>query len=458
MTKIKALTYAQKNHSRYIDQLGEWLTIPSVSTDPNATTDMQTAANWLAAHLQALGLDNVQTFPPDTHPIVYAEHLKAGPDAPTVLIYGHYDVQPATPLDKWDTDPFKPVVRGDNIYARGATDMKGQVLMAVNAVEAILKNDSLPVNVKFMIEGEEEIGSPNLDAFIEGHKDLLACDFCLNPDTGMFAVDMPTITYALRGLAYFELRVFGPAQDLHSGVFGGIVHNPAQALTEIVAGMHDKDGRITLPGFYDSVRELSETERAELARLPINDETIRARAGVSALWGELGYTPVERVGARPTLEVNGLYSGYIEKGAKTVLPAYAMAKISMRLVPDQRPEEVKAQLVAYLEENVPDTIRWELDTMAGGVPTISDIDSKWVKSMMAAQETAWGVKPMFKREGGSVPVVAAFQQILGVESVNIGVGLPDDNMHGPNEKMHLPSFYTGIDALIHFLYNLTDGE
>ncbi len=451
-----ALEYAHVHRPRFLDELGEWLAIPSISTSAESQADMQKAAEWLAAHLQGLGLANIQLFPPKTHPIVYAEYLEAGPEAPTVLIYGHYDVQPAAPLAAWDSAPFSPTVRGENLYARGATDMKGQVVATLAAVETLIKTGGLPVNVKFMIEGEEEIGSPNLETFIAGNKDLLACDFCLNPDTGMMAPDMPTITYALRGLAYYELRVYGPKQDLHSGVFGGTVHNPGQAICELIAGMHDKNGTITLPGFYDDVRPLDEEERAELARLPRKDNFFTEQTGVPALWGEAEYTPTERVSARPTLEVNGLYSGYIEPGAKTVLPAYAMAKISMRLVPDQDPEKVTEQLKAYLQAHAPDTIRWELVAMTHGSASISDRHSRWVAAMAKAQESAWGVRPVFKREGGSVPVVAQLQEILGIESVNIGCALPGDNMHGPNEKLHLPTFYKGIDALIHFLYNLAD--
>ena len=275
-----ALEYAKIHRSRFIDQLGELLAIPSVSTTPEHQADIQKAAHWVAAYLEKIGLQNVQLYPPDSHPLVYGEDLRAGPEAPTVLVYGHYDVQPAEPLEKWHTDPFKPVIRDGQIYARGATDNKGPFMAVLYALEAILNNGQLPVNVKVMIEGQEEIGSFALAQFIAENKKLLACDFCLNPDTGMLAPDLPTITYALRGLAYFELKVYGPAQDLHSGVFGGAVHNPAQALCELIAGMHDAHGRITLPGFYEDVRPLDEEERAELARIPFTEEMFRARTGV----------------------------------------------------------------------------------------------------------------------------------------------------------------------------------
>ncbi len=449
-----ALEFAHQHQERFLKELIEFSQIPSISTDPERKPDVQATANWLVKRMTDVGLQNIKIYPTPGHPVVYGDHLTAGPEAPTALIYGHYDVQPAEPLDKWDSPAFEPTQRGENLYARGATDMKGQVAATLNAVEAILRTGDLPINVKFILEGEEEIGSPNLPAFIEAYADLLACDFALNPDTGMIAPDLPTITYALRGLSYFELRLWGPNQDLHSGVFGGAVHNPAQVLAELIAGMHDDKGRVTLPGFYDRVRELEAAERAELARLPKTADWYRENTGVAALYGEEGYTPDERVGGRPTLEINGLHSGFTGEGAKTVLPAYAMAKISCRLVPDQDPDEVHQQLLQYLNENAPPTVTWEVIHIASAPASISDRGSRWAQAYLQAAETAWGVKPVFKREGGSVPVVTAFQTLLGVDSVNIGFGLPTDNMHGPNEKLHLPTWRTGIDALIHFIYNL----
>jgi acetylornithine deacetylase/succinyl-diaminopimelate desuccinylase-like protein len=453
--RSKALEYAQKSKEKFLEELIAFCTIPSISTEPEAKTDVERTAQWIAEKFNSLGLDNVKIYPTPGHPVVYAESLKVK-DAPTVLIYGHYDVQPAAPLEKWDSDPFTPEVRNDNLYARGATDMKGQVAAAIDAVEAILKTGSLPVNVKFIIEGEEEIGSPNLGQFIKDHKDLLSCDFALNPDTGMVAPDLPTITYALRGLAYFELRVYGPSQDLHSGVFGGTVLNPGQAICELIAGMHDENGTITLPGYYDKVRSLTDDERAEIARLPKDEAWYLKYTGAPALWGESEFSPDERVGGRPTLEVNGLYTGYIGEGGKTVLPSYAMAKISCRLVPDQDPDEVYEQLKQYLEENAPPSIRWEITKMVSSPPSISDRNSPWAQAYIKAAETVWGVRPAFKREGGSVPVVTDFQQTLGVDVVNMGFGLPTDNMHGPNEKLELPNWYRGIDALVHFFFNLAE--
>jgi len=449
-----ALQYAHENRPQFLGELKDFVRIPSVSTDPGAKGEMHRAAEWVAEQMRGLGMEKVKIYPTAGHPVVYGELLKAGADQPTALIYGHYDVQPAEPLELWHSPAFEPTQRGDNLYGRGASDMKGQVVISLKAVESLVRNGGLPINVKFIIEGEEEVGSPSLGEFITAHKDLLACDFAINPDTGMMGADIPTITYGLRGLAYFELRVSGPDHDLHSGQFGGVVHNPAQVLCELIAGMHDKQGHITLPGYYDSVRPLDAEERDELRRLPTDEAFYIKQTGAPALDGEVGYSPVERVGARPTLEVNGLLSGFTGEGSKTVLPAKAMAKISMRLVPDQDPEEVHQQLLRYLEEKAPGTIRWELIKMAGGPASITDRHLPAVQSLEKALEVVWGKPASFRREGGSVPVVAQMADILGVDSVLTGFGLPDDNLHAPNEKIHVPTFYNGIDAFIHFISNL----
>ena len=449
-----AIQYAHDHASRFLDELKEFASIPSISTNEASKADVLHAANWVAHHLRSLGIANVQVFTTPGHPVVYGEWLKAGNKAPTALIYGHYDVQPVDPLNLWVSGPFNPEVRGDYIYARGSTDMKGQMMVALDAIESISKTGQLPINFKFVFEGEEEIGSPNLTSFLEAHKDLLKCDFVINPDTGTLSPDIPCITYALRGLAYMEIRVFGPDHDLHSGVFGGAVLNPAQVLCELIAGMHDTDARVTLPGFYDKVQPIEPEEKAELARLPIGDQYYLNATGVPALYGEAGYTTIERLGARPTLEVNGLYSGFTGEGSKTVLPAWAMAKISTRLVPDQRPSDVYQQMQSYLEAHAPKEVRWSLITMHGGPASISDRNSIYIKALSRALETVWHKQPVFKREGGSVPVVMDFQQILGVETVNTGFSMPDDNMHSPNEKLHLPTWYRGIDTFIHFYFNL----
>ncbi len=449
----QAIAYLRQNRAQAERNLQEFVRIPSVSTSPEHTADMHAAAQWVAARLQSLGMNNIQIIPTARHPVVYGEWLGA-PGKPTVLIYGHYDVQPVDPIDLWRSDPFSGEIRDGKMFGRGASDMKGQDAACFNAIEAIARTGALPVNVKWIIEGEEEIGSPSLPQFLVEHKDLLQADFCLNPDSGMLGADSPSITYGLRGLAYFEIRVQGPAGDLHSGVYGGAVHNPAVVLAKLLAGMHDANGRITLPGFYDRVRELSAEERAELSRLPVTDEMIKSVTGVPEVFGEAGYTTVERIGARPTLDVNGMLSGFVGEGSKTVLPARAMAKVSMRLVPDQDPDEVHQQLLAYMQANAPKTVTWEVLKFAGSPASISDRNNPGVIALSAAMETVWGKRPYFKREGGSVPVVGQMQQILGIESVLTGFGLPDDNLHAPNEKLELNVWHKGTEALVHFFFNL----
>jgi acetylornithine deacetylase/succinyl-diaminopimelate desuccinylase-like protein len=451
-----AIQYAHNNAPHFLEKLIDFCTIASISTDESSKPEILHAAEWTANHLKLLGINNVQIFPTGGHPLVYGEWLGAGKSAPTALIYGHYDVQPIDPLNLWVTGPFNPTIRGDYIYARGVTDMKGQILVALNSFESIIKTGNPPINFKFLFEGEEEIGSPNLAPFLKTHKELLTCDIAINPDTGALSPEIPCITYALRGLAYMEIRVTGPDHDLHSGVFGGSVLNPAQALCELIAGMHDVNGRVTLPGFYDKVRLIDEEERIELGKLPIDDQYYLNATGAPSLYGEAGYTTIERLGARPTLEVNGMLSGFTGDGAKTVLPSWAMAKISTRLVPDQQPSEVYQQMRSYLEAHAPKGITWILIPMHGGPASISDRNSRYIKALVRALETVWQKAPVYKREGGSVPVVLDFQQILGVETVNTGFSMADDNMHSPNEKLHLPTWYRGIDAFIHFFFNLTD--
>jgi len=453
----EALHFANQNRERFLENLKELVRIPSISTDPGSRAEMQRAASWIADHLRKIGMKNVAIYPTNGraptggHPVVYGEILEAGANAPTVLVYGHYDVQPAEPLELWQTPPFEPTQVGENLYARGASDMKGQVIASLSAIEALLHEGCLPINIKLLIEGEEEIGSPHLGEFIADHRDLLRCDYAVNPDTGMLGADIPTITYGLRGLAYFEIRIKGPEHDLHSGLFGGVVHNPAQVLCELIAGMKDAQGRILLPGFYDSVKALSDDERAELARLPVDEDFYLEKTGAPALHGETGFSPAEQVGARPTLDVHGLLAGFIGEGSKTVIPARAMAKISMRLVPDQDPVEVQKQLEQYLKENAPETVQWELVNLAGGPASVTDRSLPAVKALEEALQATWGKRPVFKREGGSVPVVAQMEEILGIPSVLTGFGLPDDNLHAPNEKIHVPTFYRGIDALIRFI-------
>ncbi len=450
----EALEYAHQNRERFLTELKEVLTIPSISTDPAHNADMQHAAEWMAGQLRSIDMENVQILPTAGHPVVYGDWLHAVGAAPTVMIYGHYDVQPPDPVELWATPPFEPAVRGENLYARGSADMKGQVVLGLKAVEAVMKTGGSPVNIKWLIEGEEEIGSEHLDDFIKDHAELLACDFCLNLDAGIISADKPCITTGLRGLAYFELRVQGPTKDLHSGLYGGIIHNPAQALAELIACMHDKKGRVTLPGFYDKVRKLSKKEHKQFARLPLKKKMYLEETGAPALWGEPDFTPPERLGARPTLEVNGLLSGFTGPGSKTVLPAWAMAKISCRLVPDQTPKDTIKQMEKYLKANAPKDITWDLQYLHGAGAALVSPDSAGVQAMSKAMEAVWGKPPYIRREGGSIGVVTQLQKRLGVDSVLSGFSLEDCDAHSPNEKLHLPTWEKGIDTVIRFFYNL----
>lgn len=446
----EALKCARNHHHDLLERLKALLAIPSISTLPENQGDVQRTAGWLAAELTRLGMRRVQVVPTAGHPMVCGE-LEPQPGRPTALVYGHYDVQPADPLDEWHTGPFEPTLRGENLLARGASDMKGSLCAFLLAVEALQSQGGLPVNLKFLLEGEEEIGSPSMEAFLDAHRDRVEADFALNLDGDIFAPNQPSICYALRGLAYYEVEVRGARQDLHSGVFGGSIHNPVQALCELIAGMHDADGRVALPGFYDDVRPLEEDERQALARVPLTDDDWCSLSGVPALWGEKGYTTVERLGARPTLEVNGIVGGFTGQGAKTVLPAKALAKISMRLVADQDPARVEEQLRAYLEQNAPKTITWEVRNLNCAPGAIMARDSEYMRAACRALHEAFGAEPFFKREGGSVPVVGMMQQKLGIDTIMLGFRLPDDNMHGPNEKQHIPTLYRGVETYIRFL-------
>lgn len=449
----KALEYVRANRESFMNRYMELLSIPSVSTLPENREDVRKNAQWLADQLLSLGATRVELVETPGHPIIYAERLDA-PGKPTLLVYGHYDVQPVDPLDEWQSHPFKPEIRGENVYARGASDMKGSMMAFIMAAEAFARQGAMPVNLKFLLEGEEEIGSTHLPEFIASHRDLLKADAVVNCDGTISGPNLPSITYALRGLAYFELEVRGPRQDLHSGIFGGSIANPAQVLCELIAGMHDADGRVTLPGFYDKVRPLDEAERAALARLPTTNDQWKAMTGSPALYGEKGYTTLERVGARPTLEVNGIVGGFTGEGAKTVLPAKALAKISMRLVADQDPAAIYNQLRSYVEAHAPDTVTWEVRELSRGPGAIMSRDSAAMKSAVAALAETFGVEPVFRREGGSVPVVGHMQQELGLDSIMLGFGLPEDNIHGPNEKQHLPTLLKGIEAYVRFLARL----
>ncbi len=450
MSLNQAIEYAEEHKDSFLEQLFELLKIPSISTLPEHGEDIISAARWLRDRLEKMGFDKAEILPTERHPVVYAESMRAGDEAPTVLFYGHYDVQPTDPIGEWDSDPFDPVIRGDDVFARGASDMKGQVVAFLNAIESILTTAELPINLKFMLEGEEEIGSPNLQAFVKKHKEKLACDFCLNGDSSILAPDQPSITIALRGLSYFEIRLQGQRSDLHSGMFGGVVDNPANAICELIAGLRDDLGRVTIPGFYDEVRELSKQERELLPTL--DDDWWKEHAGAALLFGDPAYSVTERARARPTLDVNGIISGFTGEGSKTVLPARAMAKVSMRLVPEQKPDKIRAAFESYLEDNVPATMTWELIEHSSSPPSVISHESAEVQAAADALEAVWGEQPLFDRIGGTVPIVGIIQDILGAESLMLGFGLPSDNIHGPNEKQHLPNYYRGIETFIRFIY------
>jgi acetylornithine deacetylase/succinyl-diaminopimelate desuccinylase-like protein len=447
----KVVDFINVNRDRYIEELKRYLAIPSISALPEHKGDVRACAEWTADEMRRIGLQNVRLEETPGHPVVYGEWLGA-PGAPTILFYGHYDVQPVDPVNLWTSPPFEATIRDGEIYARGAADDKGQVFMHFKAVEAHLTQmGSLPVNMKFLIEGEEEVGSANLDNFIKAHKDLLKADVVVISDSPMFDRGIPSICYGLRGLTYFQIDLRGSKSDLHSGSFGGAVANPAMVLAQVLAQMKDKSGRIKIDGFYDDVVPLREEERAEWARLPFNEKKYKADLGAPKLFGETGYTTLERVWARPTFEVNGLLSGFTGEGAKTVLPAVAMAKVSMRLVPNQDPQKIGDLFEAYVKDVTPKTVELKITRMHGGKPWMTAFDNPFVQAAGRAIEQGFGQRPVFNREGGSIPVVSTFQEELGLPCVLFGVGLPDENAHAPDEKLDLGNFHNGVIASA-FLY------
>lgn len=451
----RALSYATSHRDRFLDELRDLLSIPSVSAQPQHKKDVERAAAWLATHLRRIGLVEAKVNSTSGHPIVTGEWMGAGPDKPTLLIYGHYDVQPPDPFDLWKSKPFQPTVRNDNIYARGASDDKGQIFAHIKMVEAYLKTSGkLPINVRFLIEGEEEVGGPSLTPFIQANQQRLACNVALISDSSMPSPQQPAITYGLRGICYMQIEVEGPDHDLHSGTFGGAVYNPIQALAEMIAKMKDEQGHITIPGFYDKVRPVSDEERQTINAAALSEAEFCKDAGVTELWGEAGYTTAERISVRPTLECNGIWGGYMAEGAKTVLPSKAYAKISMRLVPDQTPEEIARLFTDYALSIAPRQVKVTVHYLHGGLPAVVDRDIPEMRAATVALERAFGASPIFTRDGGSVPVVAAIKSILGAPTIMFGLGLPDDNLHSPNEKFHLPNFYRGIEASIHFVDEL----
>src|SRR6187401_2658745 len=440
------------HRDRYVDELKQFLAIPSISALPEHAGDVRRAAEWTADALRAAGMENVRLMDTPGNPIVYGEWLNA-PGKPTILFYGHYDVQPVDPLNLWTSPPFEATVRDGELYARGAVDDKGQVFMHIKAIEAFMKQaGSLPVNIKFFIEGEEEVGSVHLDDFVRDHKQDLSADVVVVSDTPMFDRGVPSITYGLRGLSYFQIDLRGTKSDLHSGAFGGAVANPAIVLSQILAQMKDRGGRIKIPGFYDDVRPLSDEERKAWESLPFNERKYKKDLGAPKLFGESGYTTLERVWARPTFEVNGILSGFTGEGAKTVIPAVAMAKVSMRLVPNQDPDKIAQLFEDYVKKVAPKTVEVKVTRMHGGKPWMTEFDNKFVQAAGRAIKAGFGQEPVFNREGGSIPVVATFSEILGLPSVLFGVGLPDENAHAPNEKLDLGNFHGGVIASA-FLYD-----
>jgi acetylornithine deacetylase/succinyl-diaminopimelate desuccinylase-like protein len=453
---MKALEYAQAHQDRFLDELLDFLSIPSISTQAVHKGDIERAASWLGDKLLEAGFPRVEVLPTPGHPVVYAEWLAAGPSAPTVLIYGHYDVQPPDPLEEWASTPFEPAIVGGpldgDLFARGASDDKGQLYIHVKAVEALGETVSAPpLNVKCIFEGEEEIGSPSLVPFVRERAGMLAADVAIISDNHILGKGQPSLVYALRGLAHVEVEVTGPDHDLHSGTYGGAVHNPLNALCAMIAQLQAEDGHITIPGFYDKVRPLDPEERAELAKVPFERKAWLEEAGVKTDWGEPAYTILERTTARPTLDVHGIWGGYIEPGGKTVIPSKAFAKISMRLVPDQEPAEIIQLISTHLSAIAPPAVSVEVQILGCGDAAIVRRDSPAMQAACQAYAQAFGQEPVFTREGGSIPVVATFQEILGIDTILMGFGLADDRLHSPNEKFHLPNFYKGIETVLRFM-------
>ncbi len=441
------------NAARHLDELQEFLRIPSVSADSRHKPDVRKAADFVMSHFRAAGLE-AELVETAGHPICYGHWLKSE-GAPTVLIYGHYDVQPPDPLDKWISPPFEPTVRDGCLYARGATDDKGQVFTHIKSIEAWMKvAGALPVNVKFIIEGEEEVGSNNLDIFLEENKLRLAADVAVISDTSQFAPDVPAITYGLRGIVACEVTVRGPNSDKHSGVFGGAIANPVNVLARLIAGLHDDQGRITVPGFYDDIPPMSADERQRMARLPFDERQFLKDLGIEAAWGEEGYTSLERRWARPTCDVNGITGGYQGEGPKTIIPSWATAKITCRLVPSQDPQKIAAGLEARLRELCPPGAKLEFRTWHGCPAFVFDPTSRYMAAAKIAITTAFGVEPVMIREGGSIPVVASFQSLLGLDTLLLGWGQNSDNLHGPNEHFHLADFRRGTRASAHLWHEL----
>jgi acetylornithine deacetylase/succinyl-diaminopimelate desuccinylase-like protein len=444
-----ALSYAASEERRFLDELKAFLRIPSVSTESRYAADVRRCAAFVADDLRRVGMQRVAVLETDGHPVVYAEWLGA-PGQPTALVYGHYDVQPVDPEDLWTSPPFEPTERDGYLYARGSSDDKGQIHIHLKTVEAYLKTQGrLPINLKLIIEGEEEVGSVHLPALIRAERERLRADVVVISDGAMFDRGVPAICYGLRGLVYWQIDLVGPRADLHSGVYGGAVANPIEVLAHMLATLKDDRGRIQVPGFYDDVREISAAERAEIARLPFDEEKFRRELGVEELFGEEGYTTLERRWVRPTLEMNGIWGGFTGEGSKTVLPSRASAKLSSRLVPDQDPERISALVEAHLRRVCPRTVRMTFTRLAGAKPSLTPLDHPAVKAAARALEKAFGRRPVYEREGGTIPVVATFAEELGAPTVLLGFGLNDDHLHAPNERFLIENYLAGIRTCVY---------
>jgi acetylornithine deacetylase/succinyl-diaminopimelate desuccinylase-like protein len=441
--------YQAQNKDRFLNELLDLLRIPSVSAKSEHKTDMIKCAEAVKARLLEAGADKVEIYETAGHPLVYGEKI-IDASKPTVLVYGHYDVQPADPLELWKSGPFEPVIIDGKIYARGSCDDKGQFYMHVKALETMVKTNSMTTNIKFCIEGEEEVGSPNLATFVKSHKELLKADVVLISDTAMISLDTPSIDIGVRGLSYIEVEVTGPNRDLHSGVYGGAVANPITILAKMIASLHDENNHITIPGFYDDVAIATDEERKLMALAPFDAAAYAADLGVKELWGEKGFSTNERTGIRPTLELNGIWGGYTGEGAKTVLPGKAFAKISARLVPNQTSDKMTDLLINHLKKIAPPYVTVKASLHHGGEPYMTPIDSKAYKAAAKAMETTFGKTPIPVRGGGSIPICALFEKELGIKIVFMGFGLDSDNLHSPNEKFNLDNFYKGIETIPYF--------
>jgi len=454
-----ALQYAQAHREPFLENLFALLRIPSISTLSEYTGYVRAAAEWLAADLKRIGMEHVAVMETAGHPVVYADWLHAGHTAPTVLIYGHYDVQPVDPLERWEMPPFEPMVREGRIYARGATDDKGQMVCHIKALESVLAaSDGLPLNVRLLLEGEEEIGSRNLPEFVHTHADLLTADSILVSDTAFLGTGQPLLLYGLRGIVGGEIHLFGPKTDLHSGGYGGTVNNPLHVLARIVSSLHDEEGRVRIPGFYDRVRVLTDAERAALAQVPFTQEKWERETGLRQPWGESGYTLSERIGARPTCEVNGLWGGFQGQGSKTIIPAEAHAKVTMRLVPDQDPHDIGARFVEYVKSQVPADFRVDVPIREGARPLLTPLNSPAMRAAAKAYRDVWGVGPVYALGGGTIGAMAEMQRVLGASVILLGLGLPDTGAHAPNEWFPLEHYQKGIDTVVHTLYNMAQIE